>query len=204
MWESTLDCITTCHMGLYAFSFCISLIGLSKVMSHHFILISTCISPLVGKSFSDMCLLFCWAPLWIGYPDALTAFLFCFQFERSVCCILFTLSMYLTYTHTHFPQSMFSSHVIIFLPLMLFMSLKIYYMVNKWLLCLKFGLSWGPWVAQSVKWPTLDFWFGSWSRHWWVRVPHPALCWQCGVCLGFSVSLSLSAPPLFAHTLSQK
>ena len=38
-----------------------------------------------------------------------------------------------------------------------------------------------------------DSWFllGSWSHGAWVRTLHRALHWQCGVCLGFSFSLSL-------------
>ena len=60
-------------------------------------------------------------------------------------------------------------------------------------------------MAQSVK--RLTFGFG--SDHdlmvSWVHDLSRALCWQHGACLGFSLflSLSLSASPQLAHTLSK-
>ena len=56
------------------------------------------------------------------------------------------------------------------------------------------------WGVQSVKRPTLGF--GS-DRDQVVRALLWALWWQCRACLGFSFSLSLSAPPLLALSLSK-
>ena len=58
--------------------------------------------------------------------------------------------------------------------------------------------TWGMWVAQSVKHPTLGFGSGHGS---WIQTPHGTLCRECRACLGFSLSLSLSLslsvpPPL--------
>ena len=50
------------------------------------------------------------------------------------------------------------------------------------------------WLSRLSVWLRLR----SWSRGPWVRVPHQALCWQRGACLGFSLSPSPSAPPLLA------
>ena len=58
----------------------------------------------------------------------------------------------------------------------------------------------GPWVVQSAKRPTLGLGSGHDLMASWVQAPHRALCWHCGVCLGFSLSPSLCLPP--THTVS--
>ena len=61
----------------------------------------------------------------------------------------------------------------------------------------------GTWVAQSVKRPTLSLGSGHDLTVSWVRALHQALHWQCGACLGFSLSLSLSlCHPLLMLSLS--
>ena len=73
---------------------------------------------------------------------------------------------------------------------------------------IKKGFGWGTWVVQSVKPPTLDFRFWSWSHSWWDLDPRWALCWQLGAGWEFSLSLSLSfcPSPAFVHlcSVSQK
>ena len=62
----------------------------------------------------------------------------------------------------------------------------------------------GAWVAQWVECPGPWFQLRSWSRGAWVQAPRWALCWWCRRCLGFSLSPSLSAPPLLACTLNKQ
>ena len=64
---------------------------------------------------------------------------------------------------------------------------------------IKRNCSWSAWMAQSVKHPILGFGSG---RDLTVREfePHLGLC--ADACLGFSLSLPLSTPPLLAHSLS--
>ena len=56
----------------------------------------------------------------------------------------------------------------------------------------------------SVSWVSYSwFWLRSWSHSSWVRASRGALCWQCGACLEFSLSPSLSALPPLALSLPQ-
>ena len=57
-------------------------------------------------------------------------------------------------------------------------------------------------APQLVKHPTLSFSSGHGFTVSWVQAPHRALRWQGRACLGFSLSLSLSAPPLVTLSLS--
>ena len=54
-------------------------------------------------------------------------------------------------------------------------------------------------VGYAVKRLTLDFGSGHELTVHEIE-PHVGLCAECGACLGFSLSLSLSAPPLLMHT----
>ena len=65
------------------------------------------------------------------------------------------------------------------------------------------GLSWGTWVAQSVKCPTLGFGSGhDLMIH--EFKPHVRLCADGAEPAWDSLSLSLFAPPLLALSLSLK
>ena len=66
--------------------------------------------------------------------------------------------------------------------------------------CDKIHITRGAWVVQVVKCLTLGFGSGHDLVASWVQAPHWALCWRCGVCLGFSFSLS-SLP--HSHCLCQ-
>lgn len=54
-------------------------------------------------------------------------------------------------------------------------------------------VSWGPWVAQPVKCPTLDVGTGHDLRV--VRSGPVTVCTVCGACLGFSLWLPLDPAP---------
>ena len=55
------------------------------------------------------------------------------------------------------------------------------------------------WLSQLSAW----FWLGSWSHGLRGRVPHGALHWQCGACLGFSLYPPLPLPHMLSLSLSQ-
>ena len=57
---------------------------------------------------------------------------------------------------------------------------------------LKNQMDGGAWAAQLLERPALRLVSGHDFPVSWVQVPHWALCWQHGACLGFSLSLSLS------------
>ena len=56
----------------------------------------------------------------------------------------------------------------------------------------------GAWVAQLVEWSDSWFRLRSWSHISWDQGPCGAPHWQCGACLGFSLSLC-SSPPCFSQ-----